>query len=247
MNANGSDQRALTNTPEPEAFPEWSPDGSQIAFQRGFSLYVMNDDGSDERLLAENGGDPGWSPDGEKIVFSQTDESIATQDPRFDIAVLDLESGDITTLTETAEASEVYPAYSPDGESIAFFSNQDNLAGLYVMDANGENIRQLTNTQTFDFFPDWKPDGSQIVFAAPSAGIYNLAVITPDGASRQALTTPDTYDSFPAWSADGCCIAFLSTRADQSDVWVMRADGSGARQITSNPEEDGIQGLDWKP
>jgi TolB protein len=247
MNADGSDQKNLTNTPDSEGFPEWSPDGEKIAFQRGFDLYLMNEDGSNVEMLVEGGADPGWSPDGEKIVFSLTDATTNPDSPRFDLAILDLESGEVTTLLGTDQFSEVYPAWSPDGETIVYFSDQDQALGLYSMDAGGGNVKQLTNTQTFDFYADWAPDGSKILFATPKGGIYNLVTISPDGSIRTDLTTPDTYDSFPAYSPDGCCIAFLSTRAAQSDIWVMRADGTGARQITSNPEEDGIQGLDWKP
>ena len=241
MNADGSEQRNLTESTETEAFPAWSPDGSQIAYQQDFDIYVMNADGSGKRLVVPNGSGPSWSVDGSRLAFAQT----ATQGTRIDIAVIEVEGGDVTMLTDTPEASEAYVAYSPDGERLAFFSDQDAAPGIYVMDAGGGDVQAVTNTGTFDFYPAWSPDGSKIVFAHPRGGVQSLVVTAPDGSSRTELSGENTFDSFPTWSPDGCCIAFLSTRSGQSDVWVFRSDGSGARQITTDPAVDGDFGIDW--
>ena len=82
MNADGSDERCLTRHGQPVAYPEWSPDGSQIAFHKHqsdavWSIYVMDADGSHERRLthtATQDAAPVWSPDGSQIAFSRSSD-----------------------------------------------------------------------------------------------------------------------------------------------------------------------------
>jgi TolB protein len=77
MNADGSNQKQLTQASEPDVAPVWSPNGRMIAFARGTSehqIYVMNVDGSDQRPLAPSRAqelDPNWSPDGKRISFAR--------------------------------------------------------------------------------------------------------------------------------------------------------------------------------
>ena len=69
MEADGSGQTNLTNSPSDEGWPSWSPDGGRIAFDRDDEVFVMNADGTAEELIA-TGSDPSWSPDGEWLAFS---------------------------------------------------------------------------------------------------------------------------------------------------------------------------------
>lgn len=242
MNADGSDPQQITRTPQDESFPEWSPDGTRIAYQTGLDIYVMDEDGSNPRLIVTNGSDPTWSPDGKELAYSAVDGTET------DLAVVNVETKEAHKITNTTDVNDVYPDWSPDGSRIVFFSDFNATPGLYTIDPETSDAQPLTSDGAFNFFPAWSADGEKVAYAYPRGDIQGVALINKDGTGVLKLTDTSTYDSFPAWSPDGCCIAFLSTRVDQqSDIFVMRPDGSGIRRITQTPSEEGVYGMGWKP
>ncbi len=122
---------------------------------------------------------------------------------------------------------------------IAFASDRDGDSDIYVMEADGSGVRQLTNDSGWYFAPAWSPDGRWIAFASDVDGDWDVYVMRADGSGVRRLTTYHTGDdNFPAWSPDGEWIAFESWwRAGDSGVgiYVMRADGSGVRRLVDLP------------
>ena len=152
MDSDGSNLRQLSPW---GMWGTWSPSGRHIAFsslgragswQQGdpIDLFVMNADGSNVRRLTEQPGenqDPDWSPDGRALVFDSYREW------NFDIYTIELDTGWIRRLTDHP-AADARPAFSPDGQHIVFHSTRDvegqRGKDLYVMDADGSNVRRLT-------------------------------------------------------------------------------------------------------
>ena len=110
------------------------------------------------------------------------------------------------------------PAWSPDGRSIAFTSNQGrgpyDSYDIYVINSDGSNQRRLTNN-TFmpgaDFSPTWSPDGRSIVFTSKrdrDSNNYEIYVMGADGSNQRRLTNNSDNDFAPSWSPDGRLIAF---------------------------------------
>jgi Tol biopolymer transport system component len=126
------------------------------------------------------------------------------------------------------------PALSADGREIAFVSNHD----IYVMAADGSDVRRLTTSPFGDEFPQWSPDGTTIVYdnlgtSSPGrSGYSHTSVIMTVPASGGAPTkiSTGTQDSEPSFSPDGSQIVFRS----HADIWVMNADGTRAHRIARN-------------
>src|SRR6266498_2961479 len=153
MNADGTAQTTLTNTPASDARPAWSPDGSKIVFTSNrdgnAEIYVMNADGSAQTNLTNNPAtdtEAAWSPDGSKIVFDSSADGTAQ-----------------TNLTNNS-ATDDAAVWSPDGSRIAFASTRGGFFfDIWVMNSDGSGAPvDLTNTPAgSDVRPDWSPDGTK--------------------------------------------------------------------------------------
>ena len=123
------------------------------------------------------------------------------------------------------------PAWSPDGQTIAFARHPVGgpSSEVYVMNPDGSGQRRLTSDAT-DGTPAWSPDGRTIAFVSRGDGDLEIYVMNPDGNGLRRLTRNAVRDSDPVWSPDGRRIAFVS----DWQVYVMNADGSGKRRLTRN-------------
>ena len=164
MNRDGTHVTRLTRDTLLEYTPAWSPDGSKIAFL-GYSkgpppsptrLYVMKADGSNVRQIGpDNAAHPSWSPDGAEIAFVNEDSgSIYVMGPDgtglrrvVDVASL---PGD-----RTFEPNFTFPAWSPDGGKILFAAGDATSSHLFIANADGSGLVQLTHGAVFDEDPAW--------------------------------------------------------------------------------------------
>lgn len=180
MNDNGSNLTFLTDKLKQSYphHPRWSLDGTQIIFRmqvsrsadREWRIFVMNADGTNVRPLHKHHtgteDEPSVSPDGKRVLFTtSTFKKHYTN-------ILDLGSGEIIELPDIVAISS---DWSPDGRHIVFASQSFAFAGdaggdIWIMDANGENVRKLLPTPVVGeklldrSSPRWSPDGKQILY-----------------------------------------------------------------------------------
>jgi dipeptidyl aminopeptidase/acylaminoacyl peptidase len=155
MNSNGSGQINISTERHDDGYPDWSPDGTRIAFAStrpgnflNWGIWVMNADGSEPRMLIDtetNELDPSWSPDGTKIAF------VTDRDGNNEIYFMNADGSRQTRLTNTPN-QEGTPSWSPDGTKIAFTSRDD----IYAINADdGSDRTNLSNNPESDGSPDW--------------------------------------------------------------------------------------------
>jgi Tol biopolymer transport system component len=134
-----------------------------------------------------------------------------------------------------------YPFWSPDGQSIVFESNRAGNHDIWVMNADGSDVRRLTDHPALDETPVFSPDGGRIVFASEREGELDVFSMRADGSDLVNLTrNPTADDDHPKFSRDGRLIAFNSKRHDGEtyQLWVMNADGTHPRRITEHIDWD---------
>lgn len=239
MNADGSNQRRLTDTPAHDSEADLSYDGEWIVFQSGRSgtesLLLMRIDGSEQRWLL-NGSQPAWSPDGDRIAFETNEEPSQ-------LRILEVNSGRVQTLTNDAYRNRT-PNWSPDGREIVYASRRDDFWQLVVIEIDMGRQRQITSRADHHLYPSWSPDGAWIVFNT-SANDWpdDIWVITPFGDRATALTN-DGFNGRAAWSPEGRFVIF-NRYWEEQDRWVIvriEQDGSRMEQLTFLGND---QRVDW--
>ena len=128
--------------------------------------------------------------------------------------------------------TESSPDLSPDGSRLIFVSNRTGKDEIWMSDAAGKNLRQLTDSEFVTAAPHFSPDCSQIVYYAKSNINADIFSISPDGGAPRRLTADAVKESLPVWSADGASICFMLNRSGDLNIWKMAAAGGAAVQIT---------------
>jgi TolB protein len=135
--------------------PDWSPDGQHFVYDDEHGLTVQTVDGATSYQLTSQARDtlPVWSPDGEQVAF------VRSQHDHWEVYVVDVDGSDLVRLTSTptrpdgapamdgVPGNSVSPAWSPDGNYIAFLTDRSGKWEIWVMDADGSNPRSLFDTQ----------------------------------------------------------------------------------------------------
>ena len=125
----------------------------------------------------------------------------------------------VTTLTRG-----VNPAWSPDGERIAYASNITGNYEIYVVNADGTNPQQVTAFDGPDVEPAWSPDGKYLAFTREQNKNWNVWMVEIATGRQTQLTIHEKFDGGPTWAKDGT-IYFHSDRAGNWDIWSMKPAG----------------------
>jgi photosystem II stability/assembly factor-like uncharacterized protein len=239
----------------------------KIAFDRfdqfNNGISVINADGTGEVSITNNNDEfPAWSPDGSKLAFGREDLGTA----RPDIFVMNADGTGVTRLT-TAPQDDLIPGWSPDATQLTFTYGDcsgggdiDDIApDVYVMDSNGANRTNLTNSLVVDGFSDWSPGGSTIAFARGPVGADcssaeesgDIYGIDPDGSNERVLANNSDGESRPAYSPDGSKIAYFRASPSSSfngvALYVMNADGTGQTKISPDLSVGDTGRPTWSP
>jgi Tol biopolymer transport system component len=259
------ESRLLVSGPEADALPQFSPDGTRVAYIRDvgtteikpIDIYVTPVDGSEPtRITSEpiwNWQYIAWTPDGQGVaVVSKVDAATNKVD------VYDADGrGPVKTILEAAQLDfiEFRP---PDGSEIMFRARIDGSYGLFGMDTDGSNVHPIllsSDPENQDFWGGaaYTPDGSRIFYTRPyvretaTGSCCSLWVMNADGSDpRQFVPNEgDAWDGQPAVSPDGSMVAFWHVNGS-AQVAVARADGTG-QFVTTGPPLPSTSHWVWAP
>ena len=206
-----------------------TPKPAQAAFPGGKGKIAFASD----RITADN-------PTGDYEIFAMNPDGTGIEQLTFNTAVDD------------------EPAWSPEGNRIAFRSNRDGNTEIYVMLYGGFFpglvFRLTKNTPWSDELPAFSRDGNRIAFVSNRDGdneIYVMETADTDddqnGDNQINLTNNSAYDSFPTWSPDGSTIAFTTNQEGNNyEIYTMKEDGSNPLNITNRPTSTDLA-PNWSP
>ena len=242
ISSDGSGPINLTRNSCADDEPDWSPDGSKIAWSSNrdgdYEIYVMSAEGGDVTQLTSHGGafSPRWSPDGRLIAYSRGSIVVMNADGSDPVVVLGAKPP--WEADEPCQTGGFPGGWSPDGSRIIYYASPGSRVCTMAVDGS-EVATLISEPAVMKVEPVWSPDGQRVAFRSIRDGNSDVHVVSLEDGSEQRLTDFDGIDIEPEWSPDGEWIAFASNRDGiASDIYIMRADGSGVRRLTDHPAKD---------
>jgi hypothetical protein len=260
MRANGTQVERLTHTGPrvSDSDPSFTPDGSQIVFERGRGqgrIMIMAADGSSVEQIGEGDG-PVVSPSGERVAFTRRGD-----DQRSDLYTMAIDGSDVDPVADPGDTwSGQDPGWSPDGEEIVFtyFDRPTSEQGIFSVPASGgdpERISQLPEEGERATEPTFSPDGTRVAFVADDCAdveecemsLY-VSALDGSGLTRLSFARPG---AFPDWGVRTPARPPLSGRCHDKRATIVGTNrddsifGTPARDIISARRgSDLIQGLE---
>ncbi len=154
-----------------------------------------------------------------------------------DLMVLDLANG--TPITLTTGGRNLNPTWSPDGAWIAFASDRDGNLDLYVMNADGSDLVNVSQTPRSEDSPTWSPDGQYLAFASDRSGDFEIYQMRADGSEVVRLTqSPNATDVQPVYAPDGLSLVFASLRDGFTKLYRLDLTTGAETALTNGAGQD---------
>lgn len=213
---------------------------TRIVFVRNRSIYTVDSDGENDRLIAGDGQSlsPAWHPSGRLVAYATMGERGTR------IFVKDLTTNTTRQLAAAASGLNITPSFSPDGKSVVYSHGDEDGTDLFLADVQGSSAaRQITvGRGTDNVGPTYSPDGRRIAFTSGRSGHPEVYIMDADGTNVELLTPfefgDQYYRSSADWSPDGRTVAFQSQINGIFQVFTIGLRDRRLRQLTSDASNE---------
>ena len=201
-------------------------------------LYEGDEDQRAELLdPATNCGAQAQFTNGKIVAVGASPRGLGQQFPPRRLWTIQPPAAPVTLTPEGENPSN--PAWSPDGQRIAYTRHATAQPGIWIIGDTGQNPTRLTDN-AIDSDPTWSPDGERIAFQGAGRSPAGIYLVNTAGGTPTLIPGTNGF-SRPSWSPDGRRIAAESA----ADIVTFSPDGQNLRNLTSNPAEEGAP--DWSP
>jgi TolB protein len=209
---------------------------TRVLFVKDGKVYQIDQDGAEMKLVSASDRQamsPAWGADGRRFAYMEF------QAGRGQLFLQDMATGKRTPVATTGTALDFTPAFSPDGQTLAFSRATEEGTDLYTINIKDNCcLRRLTVGRFSDnLSPTFNPDGQRVAFVSTRPGLPQIYVMAADGTDQQ-LFAPFDYgvtgsSNAPDWSPDGQSVAFHRDVAGTLQVFVLDVRTRAVRQLTS--------------
>ncbi len=236
----GAGELKLTANRSLNLCPNWSPDGTEIAFtsyRNGTQgLYSLDTRTGSVRPIIELDGlnyGADWHPDGHELLLS------LSRGGNPEIYRISPEGRIIKRLT-VSKSIEISPSWAPNGRELVFTSDRTGTPQLYIIDDEGTGRRRRTYEGRYNESANWSPDGKNIVYVTRDGNTTQIVLMATSGENRQVLTKERVWGNCedPSWAPDGRHIVFASDRTGIFKLYVYDVVEDIFRQLTFGPDPD---------
>lgn len=235
MTVGRSDLRRVSNHPNGEWYPDWSPDGRYLVYHREPvehaqpQLFIYDVEERTEKQLTHGDAENHygrWAPSGGYIVFP------STRDGESDLYRIDV-SGQNERRILAQPGRQGDPALSPDGRFLAYTSEMpDGSTEIFVRAVDGnDRPRQLTHHGSVCYGIDWSPDGGRIAFNTDGDGDHEIHVLDLASETDTQLTHNSTPDHLPRWLPNGEELIFTSEEHKGERIYTMNVSDGAAHMV----------------
>lgn len=244
----GNGLKRLTNNSANNSNPMFGFDNKSVVYQSDrngtFDLYLLNiDTGQDKQITFDSGDDinPYWSPDLDWLAFG------SNRSGKHRIYLLNIPTGkeyqidnsySANLFSNNGDYNLLFPAWSPNGEQLAFLFEGSGSTTLVISDLQGKIVYTANTYTGSEGNYMWSPDGSRIAYQKQVNENVDIYVFDIKTNIEYRVTDNESFDSGPSWDCSGENIAFTSNRDGDPNIYIVPWDGGEAIRVTNHTATD---------